>query len=164
MPLKTTPEFTLFFWFLSSSLKSSWFLIIIILFFYKEKSCTFPFQLKSNHTRATLFPIVTENPCSLLREDVIATPSNKGNSAVVLDRASYLQRAQDLLSDASAYVPLTNDPRERIAFQHRLMQSALCCTEENLHQRIRVLNPRPLTSVAYSKTHQPAVPPRPVYI
>ncbi|XP_069989697.1 kelch-like protein 17 [Penaeus vannamei] len=65
----------------------------------------------------------------------------KGNSVVVLDRASYLQKAQDLLDDASTYAPLTSDPRERIAdtFQRRLRELAACFPETNLYQRFKAV-------------------------
>ena len=71
---------------------------------------------------------------SLRREDVTILPSDKGNSVVVLDHASYLQKAQDLLGDASTNAPLTSDPRERIAatFHRRLRELAACFGGEPL--------------------------------
>ncbi|XP_042874529.1 uncharacterized protein LOC122254752 [Penaeus japonicus] len=63
---------------------------------------------------------------SLRREVVTISPFDKGNSVVVLDQASYLQKAQDLLDDTSTYAPLTSNPRDRIVatFHRRLKQLA----------------------------------------
>ncbi|XP_069999233.1 uncharacterized protein, partial [Penaeus vannamei] len=101
---------------------------------------------------------------SLRREDVTILPSDKGNSVVVLDHASYLQKAQDLLGDASTYAPLTSDPRERIAatFHRRLRELAACFPEANLYQRFKVVNPRLPHFYGLPKTHKPAVPLRPI--
>ncbi|XP_069988633.1 uncharacterized protein [Penaeus vannamei] len=81
---------------------------------------------------------------SLRREDATILPSDKGNSVVVIDRASYLEKAQDLLDDASTYAPLISDPREHIAatFQRRLKELTACFPEVNLYQSFKVVNPR----------------------
>ncbi|XP_063592242.1 uncharacterized protein LOC134769443, partial [Penaeus indicus] len=101
---------------------------------------------------------------SLRREDITILPSDKGNSVVVLDRASYLQKARDLLDDASTYAPLTSDPRERIAatFHRRLKAIAARVPEANLYQRFKVINPRLPHFYGLPKTHKPAVPLRPI--
>nr|BAM35674.1 putative reverse transcriptase [Penaeus japonicus] len=101
---------------------------------------------------------------SLRREDVTILPSDKGNSVVVLDQASYLQKAQDLLDDVATYAPLTSNPRERIAatFHRRLKQLASGCPEANLYQRFRVINPRLPHFYGLPKTHKPDVPLRPI--
>ena len=70
-------------------------------------------------------------------DSIIIQKADRGNTVVVIDKASYIQQMEDLLSDTSKFVKVQFNPKHKFntKIRHILdMESSIKCCLDDLHE------------------------------
>lgn len=96
--------------------------------------------------------------------DIIITKSDKGGKVVVLNKADYLDKASDLLSDEATYEKLTKNPLNNASteFNKKVRNIAKNKKDIKFLEKFKVFNPSLPYFYGLPKIHKENVPLRPI--
>ena len=105
----------------------------------------------------------SEGPCK--DEEILVLPADKGKATVVMNKADYDHKMQQMLCDEDTYQPLKKDPTTSLEnkMNARLLQLKKCGRlPPDVYSRLRSSAGRVPMFYGLPKVHKPDVPLRPI--